>query len=560
MKLNKIFNTLSIAAVALFATACQDTDAQYSIPQVGAPEYVSITPASGALVYGAKTITVTFDKNINFMTKNTSQITLNGVPVKKALVLGASNTLTISVDVDFNKTQKLVIPAGLITGPQGDPYNEEISMTWTITDLPSNKATEMTKKLGWGWNLGNHFDTSDMTYGYWDGVESADVAPFTSLVAAGAKTVRIPATWTNHIKEGTGISDDAPLEWKDADYLDEVAGVVDKALAAGLNVILNTHHDSFEKHIAIAATNPVQAKEDSTLISQLWTAIATKFKDYDADKLIFETFNEVHGAAFNDDGSVASEDWSTGSDSQFALLNKWHQYAVDAIRKTGGNNASRWIAVSGYAASIDKTVNYLELPKKLNSETETDDRIIVAAHSYDPGGFAQSPYDAKADSLKVYTWGHNARNGYSISGANEDYIINLLYQLRTKFIEKGIPCYLGEYGCVYVDPTKPKNNEEAADAYKKFNTFRKYYFEYFCRSAYLAGIPMMIWDNNVIDNTQQMGGDGKPYISECFGMFDHSTGDYLGDGADVVPMMIKACTSDSYDDFPAIWAKSPVVE
>jgi hypothetical protein len=43
-------------------------------------------------------------------------------------------------------------------------------------------------------------------------------------------------------------------------------------------------------------------------------------------------------------------------------------------------------------------------------------------------------------------------------------------------------------------------------------------------------------------------------------MFDHSTGDYLGDGADVVPMMIKACTSDSYDDFPAIWAKSPVVE
>lgn len=559
MKLNKIFNTLSIAAVALFATACQDTDAQYSIPQVGAPEYVSITPASGALVYGAKTITVTFDKNINFMTKNTSQITLNGVPVKKALVLGASNTLTISVDVDFNKTQKLVIPAGLITGPQGDPYNEEISMTWTITDLPSNKATEMTKKLGWGWNLGNHFDTSDMTYGYWDGVESADVAPFTSLVAAGAKTVRIPATWTNHIKEGTGISDDAPLEWKDADYLDEVAGVVDKALAAGLNVILNTHHDSFEKHIAIAATNPVQAKEDSTLISQLWTAIATKFKDYDADKLIFETFNEVHGAAFNDDGSVASEDWSTGSDAQFALLNKWHQYAVDAIRKTGGNNASRWIAVSGYAASIDKTVNYLELPKKLNSETETDDRIIVAAHSYDPGGFAQSPYDAKADSLKVYTWGHNARNGYSISGANEDYIINLLYQLRTKFIEKGIPCYLGEYGCVYVDPTKPKNNEEAADAYKKFNTFRKYYLEYFCKCANLAGIPMFYWDNMVMDNTQGTS-DGKPYIPECFGLLDHASGDFLGDAAETVPMMIKACTSDSYDDFPAIWAKSPVVE
>ena len=97
---------MSLAAVALFTTACQDTDAQYEIPVVGAPDFVSITPADGALVYGEKTITVTFDKNINFMTKNADKVTLNGVPVKKALVLGASNTLTITVDVDFNKEHK----------------------------------------------------------------------------------------------------------------------------------------------------------------------------------------------------------------------------------------------------------------------------------------------------------------------------------------------------------------------------------------------------------------------------------------------------------------------
>ena len=548
MKLKNIINTMSLAAVALFTTACQDTDAQYEIPVVGAPDFVSITPADGALVYGEKTITVTFDKNINFMTKNAEKITLNGVPVKKALVLGASNTLTITVDVDFNKEQTLIIPAGLITGPQGDAYDEEITMTWTINDLPSNTATELTKKLGWGWNLGNHFDTSSMEWGYWDGVTTIGSDLFTKLAAAGCKTVRIPATWTCHIKEGTGTSDEKPLEWADAGYLDEVAGTVDKAIAAGLNVILNTHHDSFETDLANAAGNPVAAKADSTLISQLWSAIATRFKEYDVNKLYFEAFNEVHGG----------DDWTTGSDAQFALLNKWNQYALDAIRKTGGNNTNRWVGVSGYAANIEKTVNYLQLPKKLDSET-TDDHVMVAVHSYDPGGFCQSPYDAKADSLKVYTWGHNAKNGYSVSGANEDYIINLLYQLRTKYIEQGIPCYLGEYGCVYVDPNNVKTQTES-NAYKKFNAFRKYYFEYFCRSAYLAGIPMMIWDNNVIDNTQQMGGDGKPYISECFGMFDHSTGDYLGDGADVVPMMIKACTSDSYDDFPAIWAKSPVVE
>lgn len=546
MKIKKILNTLSIAAVALVATACQDTDAQYEIPVVGAPEYVSITPANGALVYGEKTITVTFDKNINFMTKNTSQITLNGAPVKKAVVLGASNTLTITVDVDFNKSQTLVIPAGLITGPQGDPYNQEISMTWTINDLPSNSATEITKKLGWGWNLGNHFDTSNMEWGYWDGVSTVDAALFTKLAATGCKTVRIPTTWTAHITEGTGTSDEKPLEWKDAGYLDEVAGVVDKAIAAGLNVILNTHHDSFETDLANAAGNPVAAKADSTLIAQLWSAIATRFKDYSVDKLYFETFNEVHGG----------DDWTTGSDSQFAMLNNWNQYALDAIRKTGGNNASRWIGVSGYAANIEKTVNYLELPKALDSEA-TDDHVMVAVHSYDPGGFCQSPYDAKADSLKVYTWGHHA-NSYSVSGANEDYIMNLLYQLRTKYIEQGVPCYLGEYGCVYVDPANVKS-QTASKAYKQFNAFRKYYFEYFCRSAYLAGIPIMIWDNNVTDNSQKTG-DSGPYISECFGLVDHATGDFIADGSEVVPLMIKAATADTYDSFEAIWAKSPTAE
>ena len=314
MKLNKIFNTLSLAAVALIATACQDTDAQYEIPVVGAPEYVSITPnESGVMLFGDKVIKVKFDKKVNFMTKNTNKITLNGVPVKKALVLGADSVLTIYADVSFSKTQNLIIPAGLITGSQGDAYNKDINVTWTVKDLPSNKATEMTQKLGWGWNLGNHFDTSNMNYGYWDGVESADIAPFEKLVAAGAKTVRIPTTWTNHMDENYNIS---------ADYMNEVAGAVDKALAAGLNVILNTHHDSFETDLGNAAASAEDAVKDSTIIVRLWTQVAEHFKSY-SDNLIFETFNEVH----------AGDNWSSGKEEEYAMLNKWNQYAVDAMLK-----------------------------------------------------------------------------------------------------------------------------------------------------------------------------------------------------------------------------------
>ena len=518
MKLKNIIKLMSSAAVALIATGCADTDAQYTIPEVGAPELVSATPETDAtLLFGEKTFTVTFDKNIGFATKNASLITLNGTPVKSALVLGASPSLTITADVDFNKTQTLVIPAGLILGPQGDSYNQEIKLTWKIDDLPSNAATAMTQKLGWGWNLGNHFDTNGDAiiygWGYWDHA-TPGAALFSSLAKAGAKTVRIPTTWTDYMDENSIIS---------ADYLNEVAGVVDAAIAAGLNVILNTHHDSFEDNLGNAAENIDVAKADSALISTLWTQVANKFKSYN-DQLIFETFNEIH----------AGDDWGTGSAAQFDLLNKWNQYAVDAIRATGGNNATRWIGVSGYAANIDLTIDHLVLP------TDAANRIMVSVHCYDPYGFCLAP--VAADGTETYSsWGHNADSEHSVPDANEEYVLNQLYKLRTKYIEQGVPCYLGEYGCVI------HTTDNA-------NAFRAYYLEFFCRAAYLAGIPMFAWDNNAYSCGTTSG-------NECTSYFDHTTGAYVADGAEMVPMMIKACTStDNSYWFDTIWAKSPVME
>lgn len=523
MKLKNIINTMSIAVVAFVATACADTDAQYSIPEVGAPELVSTTPdANTVILFGEKIFTISFDKNINFASKNASQITLNGKSVKSALVLGVSKELTITADIDFSKTQTLVIPAGLITGPQGNAYNQEINLTWSIKDLPANTATEMTAKLGWGWNLGNHFDTSGDAitkgWGYWDGVSTMTAVPFLALANAGAKTVRIPATWTDHMDDNNVI---------DAAYLDEVAGVVDLAIAAGLNVVLNTHHDSFETDLGNAASNEETAAVDKALIETLWTQVANKFKNY-GEQLIFETFNEIH----------AGDDWGTGSDAQFALLNQWNQYAVDAIRATGGNNATRWIGVAGYAANIDLTIAHLELP------VDPANHIMVAVHNYDPYAFCTSPLDKEGNDM-YSSWGHNADPAHSIAGANEEYVLNLLYKLRTAYIEQGIPCYLGEYGCV-------------AHPSDKANAFRAYYLEFFCRAANLAGIPMFIWDNNT-KGVVSMNSDGS--INEAFGYVDHATGEWINDSGTLIPMMVKACTSnDSSYDFQTIWAKSPTAE
>lgn len=126
MKLNKINAMFAATAVVFGLTACADTDAQYEVPTVSAPTYASVTPADGtALIFGEKTIKVKFDRKVNFATKNAEKITLNGKPVKKALVLGADSTLTITVDVNFDTKQNLIIPANLVTNAQGTAYDKK---------------------------------------------------------------------------------------------------------------------------------------------------------------------------------------------------------------------------------------------------------------------------------------------------------------------------------------------------------------------------------------------------------------------------------------------------
>ncbi len=503
MKLNKIFNTLSLAAVALLATACNDTDAQYSIPDVAAPQFKNAAlTEEKPIFFGETTIKVTFDRNINFATKNTDQITVNGAAADKAIVYGADSVLTVTKNIDFCNTITLHIPAGLITNGQGKAYTEDIDATFTVAALPSNNATAVTQMLGWGWNLGNHFDTSgdaiSQGWGYWDQVGILTDAPFQKLASVGAKTVRIPTTWTDHMDENYTIN---------ADYLNEVAGCVDKAIAAGLNVILNTHHDSFETDLGNAAKDEEAYKKDSTIIVRLWDQVATKFAGY-SDKLIFETFNEIH----------AGDNWSSGTDAEYALLNQWNQWAVDAIRKT---NPTRWIGVAGYAANIDMTIEHLVLP------TDPANKLMVAVHCYDPYNFCTQPY-ASGDVAPM--WGHTN----DATGAEELAVINQLYKLRKAYIENNIPCYLGEYGCVW-----RKTDAE--------NAFRAYYLEFFCRAANLAGIPMFIWDNNT-----------KSQDGESFGYIDHADGSWLNDSETMVPTMIKACTStDSSYSLQTIWNKAP---
>ena len=120
MKIKNFISYCVIAAATFGLAACNDTDAQYTIPQVDAPVLVGSDPAEGSVVdNGDRVITLEFDKNIGFASANYDKITLTGGgQVTKAIVYGASKTLTISTTGTPKGAQcTLTIPAGLIYGP-----------------------------------------------------------------------------------------------------------------------------------------------------------------------------------------------------------------------------------------------------------------------------------------------------------------------------------------------------------------------------------------------------------------------------------------------------------
>ena len=497
MKLINSISAVMLMASALFFAACSDDD------NAGSPStaYKTIKLRTCSLTDGAeynihKMEDVTLSFNNMVAINPNAEITLNGV--RCAATISPVTTMDVIISLpalERGKDYTLTIPEGAFIGKiDNTAAAPAITVNFTTKPEPkplSNEAAAMTKKLGWGWNLGNHFDTNNTEWGYWDEVETIDASVFTSLVNAGAKTVRIPVTWTSHMDENKTI---------DAAYLDEVAGAVDKALHAGLYVILNTHHDSYETALGSAAGDENQANHYQNVITSLWTQVANKFKTYN-EKLIFETFNEIH------DG----DNWSTDNETLINLLNDWNQIAVDAIRATGGNNATRWIGIPAFAASPSSAIaESFKLP------TDAANRLMVSVHFYDPSNFTLTP----EGEWGVSEWGHSAAEGTSVADSDEDTLEDLFYQLQQKFIANNIPVYIGEYGCVMHNSARS-------------NLFRNYYLEYVCRAAYLCNLPVCIWDNNAV-------GAGN----EKHGYFSHSDGSWLNNMEQLVKTMIKANTSD----------------
>ncbi len=342
-------------------------------------------------------------------------------------------------------------------------------------------ALEYARSMGAGWNLGNQFDA------YKDGVASetawgnkpATQALFDSVAAAGFNHVRIPVTWLGHFGP-------APDYRIDSAWLNRIAEIVDYAENAGLKAIVNIHHDGGDSahwlDIKGAATDSVRNAEVTAQFAAMWTQIARRFADK-GDFLMFEAVNEIHdggwgwGANLKDNGA------------QYATHNGWMQTFVDAVRATGGNNATRFLGIPGYCTNPRITIDNLVLPAD-----SVPDRLLVAVHFYDPVTFAING--------KKTEWGHTGDPALTEKWGDEKNVTDTFDALKAKFIDNGVPVYIGEAGC-------GNRDGERAEA------FRRYYLSYVWRAAADRGIAITYWDNGY--NTTG---------NEAFGLFDRSTGSF----------------------------------
>ena len=419
------------------------------------PEENWVKTKKGTATENKTVVTVTVEKNVLPEERQT----------RLAVVAGEEKTY-----LDILQTEAPVPPGG---GGNGGGS--------VVPEDNGNLAWRFAGRLGLGWNLGNHFDAHNNGVSgetAW-GNPKATAATFTKVKAAGFKTVRIPVTWMGHI----GEAPDYKIE--DA-WLDRVAEVVGYAEAAGLNVIINMHHDGSDSkywlNILSASRNDAVHQQIKEQVGAMWGQIADKFKDKD-DFLIFESFNEIH------DGS-----WGWGANrndggKQYRCLNEWNQAFVDAVRASGGNNADRVLGVPAYCTNVDIAIESFVMP----NDTATD-RLMLSVHCYDP-----SEYTLTA---KYSEWGHTADKSKKTSGDNEADLKKVFEKIYVNYVSKGIPVYMGEFGCV----NRSTGREQS---------FQQYYLKYYAKLAKTYGVPAILWDNGA-----------KGAGNEKHAFIDHATGEY----------------------------------
>lgn len=152
--------------------------------------------------------------------------------------------------------------------------------------------------------------------------------------------------------------------------------------------------------------------------------------------------------------------WS-GTAENYEVVNDFNEAALSTIRSSGGNNTNRLVMLPGYAAAPwEDMVSQIELP--------ADSMIAISTHGYVPYSFTEQEVSDGGDA--------------TFDSGEKDLIDFIFDSLNARFVSKGIPVVMGEWGTV----DKGNTSDRAA------------YAQYYQQKAQSVGIPTIVWDNNAL--------------------------------------------------------------
>lgn len=269
-------------------------------------------------------------------------------------------------------------------------------------------ATQINDDITAGWNLGNTFDATaqacmasakNRTDSEGTDYETMWHQPVTTkeMIKAvydkGFNAIRIPVTWNHHIMDKDRTGNNIAIA---PSFLNRVKTVVDYAYNLGMYVILDTHHDTadYGNGKTMSQCNPpsdyVTWKTDVPFqlwnaesqtasnaemcknITRMWTLLASLFKDYN-HHLIFEGYNEILGKVRGGAGA-----WDMPNEARQANARNLNQAFINAVRATGGKNATRVLSVETYGAMLDSA----SVASVKNLTDSATDALLLQVHYY----------------------------------------------------------------------------------------------------------------------------------------------------------------------------------
>ncbi len=411
--------------------------------------WCTVNPTQGTAGEGKK-ITISVDENLT-KDARTAHVTLKYI---------SSSALAYNITVVQPAFTEKPKPEGDKDAPNGMKLTADL----------------LVQQIKVGWNLGNTCEA-----GIWDGWNDDDLnietnwlnpkvktskAMFTTLKEAGFNAIRIPVRWYLHADNNLNIN---------ARWMARVKEIVDYAISQDMYVILNSHHDNWYDRLAPGYNEAdIQAK-----FKNMWTQIATAFKDYD-EHLILAGANEIISVS-----ATGSENWGNPSDAHYKFVNNLMQTFVNTVRATGGNNEWRCLMVQPWACNPGFAIN-----DKFVMPTDTKNyRLILEFHCYDPYDYA------------------TPKKKHEVSDAEFTAIKSTLNSLNRKFVMKNIPCIMAEFGSTQDNSDKSKNST--------YDKIRADYHKFIVSSAKPYDIPCFYWDNYCFETT-----------GENFGLLDRKNLDF----------------------------------